>query len=94
MPGSEASKFHYVYVLESIKYGEHYIGYTDNLKRRILQHNSGLGASTKRYRPWKLIYYEACINPLDAKRREKYLKTSEGRRLLRRRIKEYGYGKK
>ena len=39
--------------------------------------------------PWKLIYYEACLNENDAKRREKYLKTSTGRRMFRRRIIEY-----
>ena len=94
MPSSEASKFYYVYVLESQKSGEHYIGCTNNLIRRFVQHNSGLNISTKPYRPWRLIYYEACIHPLDAERRERYFKKSEGRRLLKRRLKEYGYRKK
>ena len=44
--------------------------------------------------PWKLIYYEACLNEKDAKRRERYLKTSQGSRLLKARLKEYFYQQK
>ena len=79
----------YIYCLESKKYDELYFGYTKDLKRRLKEHNQGLNFSTKRYIPWKLIYYEACLNENDAKRREGYLKTSTGRRMFRRRIIEY-----
>ena len=41
--------------------------------------------------PWKLIYYEACLNQEDAMRRKFYFKKTQGRRLLRRRLKEYFY---
>ena len=68
-----------------------YIGYTSDLERRIIEHNQGLNFSTKRYRPWKLIYYEACVEESDAERREGYLKTTQGGRLLKRRIKDYLY---
>jgi len=84
----------YTYVLKSIKYGEIYTGYTADLRRRILEHNQGSNPSTKRYLPWKLIYYEACLNQGDAKRREKYLKTTQGGRLLKRRLKDYYYEQK
>lgn len=83
--------FFYVYVLQSIKSKEFYTGSTGNLVRRVKEHNLGLNRSTKPYKPWRLIYYEACRNRLDAKRREDYLKTSEGGRLLKRRLKEYLY---
>ena len=79
----------YIYCLESEKCDELYFGYTKDLSRRLKEHNQGLNFSTKRYIPWKLIYYEACLNENDAKRREKYLKTSTGRRMFRRRIIEY-----
>ena len=79
----------YIYCLESKTYNELYFGYTKDLKRRLKEYNQGLNFSTKRYIPWKLIYYEACLNENDAKRREKYLKTSTGRRMFRRRIIEY-----
>jgi len=81
----------YVYVLESKNNVELYIGYTSDLAKRVKEHNSGKNKSTKRYIPWKLIYYEACINMNDAKRREKYFKTTQGRRLLKRRLKDYFY---
>ena len=79
----------YVYCLESEKDEELYFGYTRDLKRRLKEHNQKLNFSTKRYAPWRLIYYEACLNENDAKRREKYLKTSTGRRMFRKRIIEY-----
>lgn len=94
MPGSENSiaiMFHYVYTLQSLKNGDLYIGYTINLRKRLKEHNRGLNFSTKPHRPWKLIHYEAYLNEKDAKRREKYLKTNQGARLLKRMLKEYFY---
>jgi putative endonuclease len=84
----------YVYCLESEINEELYFGYTKDLKRRLKEHNQLLNFSTKKYAPWKLIYYEACLNEQDAKRREKYLKTSQGRRMLKIRIKEYLYARR
>ncbi len=81
----------YIYCIESKINAELYFGYTNDLKRRLKEHNQKLNFSTKRYAPWKIIYYEACLNEIDAKRREKYLKTSQGRRMFRKRIKEYLY---
>lgn len=82
---------YYNYVLQSIQNGNLYIGYTNDLKQRFKEHNKGLSRSTAPYRPWKLIYYEACLEKEDAKRREHYLKTTQGQRLLKRRLKEYLY---
>lgn len=84
----------YVYYLESQKFDQRYVEYANNLKRRFKEHNQGLNFSTKQYLPWKLIYYEARIAESDAKRREKYLKTTQGGRLLKRRLKDYLYEKK
>lgn len=83
----------YVYVLESMKNVSLYIGRTENLKKRLQEHNQGLNLSTKRYLPWKLIYYEACLNEKDAVRREKWLKSTHGYRMLKARIREYLYEK-
>ena len=85
--------FFYTYILESRIYGKLYVGSTNNLVLRIKKHNQGLNKSTKPYKPWKLIYYEACLNKEDAERREKYFKKTQGRRLLKRRLKEYFYSK-
>lgn len=96
MPGSENSitiMFFYVYVLEN-RLNKLYIGLTSNLVNRLKEHNRGLVFSTKPYRPWHIIHYEAYKNERDASRREKYLKTSQGSRLLKRMLKEYFYDKK
>lgn len=83
----------YIYVLESAQKEELYFGFTHDLKRRLTEHNQKLSPSTKRYAPWKIIYYEACLTESDAKRREKYLKTTQGKRMLRKRLKDYFHTK-
>lgn len=79
----------YAYVLLSLKDKEKYIGYTADLIKRMEEHSKGLNFSTKYRRPLKLIYYEACLDERDAKQREKYLKTTAGRRFLAKRLKYY-----
>ena len=81
----------YVYVLQSEKNRQLYVGFTADLKKRLVEHNQGSNFSTKRYIPWTLVYYEACLRKDDALRREKYFKTTQGGRLLKRRIKDYLY---
>jgi len=69
-----------------------YVGCTNNLRNRIEAHNSGQVESTRRRLPIKLIYYEACLNKNDAFHREKYLKSTYGRRYLKNRLKGYFTG--
>ena len=80
---------YYTYVLFSEKDEKYYIGFTKDLKRRFEQHKNGLVESTKHRRPLKLIYYEACHDQADARKREKYLKSYHGKMFLKRRIKSY-----
>ena len=89
MPSRRISKWHYVYVLLSQKDGEMYIGYTIDLKRRFQEHNAKKSFSTKGRTPFMLIYAETSLNEQDAKRREGYLKTTQGRRFLKLRLREY-----
>ena len=65
----------YVYLLESEKYKQIYIGSTNDLYRRLREHNNGLEMSTRRYRPWRLVAYEAYQSEQDAREREKRLKS-------------------
>jgi putative endonuclease len=81
--------FCYVYILESQKDNGWYTGYTSDLKKRLSEHQNGYTHSTKYRRPWKLIYYEACLSEADAIAREKYLKSGMGKRYLRNRLKKY-----
>jgi putative endonuclease len=82
-------KFYYVYVLKSLVKDFVYIGYTENIRNRLVEHNSGQNASTKPYLPYEIIHYEAYRNMADAKRREKYLKGSRGKTTLITMLKEY-----
>jgi putative endonuclease len=77
----------YVYVLRSKTDEKLYVGYTNDLRRRFQEHNSGFNRSTKARRPFELIYYEAYKSVVDAKDRERNLKNF-GRALggLKRRI--------
>ena len=89
MPRSRTSNWHYVYILESSKDEDFYIGYTQDLKKRLEQHNAKMSFSTKSRAPFTCIYVESCRNEKDAKRREDYLKTTQGRRFLKMRLKEF-----
>ena len=80
---------YYSCVLQSEKDNEFYVGFTKDLKLRFEQHTKGIVDSTKNRRPLKLIYYEACLNQEDATKREKYLKTYNGKRFLHKRLKSY-----
>ncbi len=79
----------YVYVLKSLKDKKWYTGFTDNLKKRFTDHNRGLVYSSRKRRPFSLIYYEACLDERDAKMREVYLKSGMGKRYVRNRLKFY-----
>lgn len=85
-PHRQRAKWYYTYVLESLKDGNLYAGWTDNLKERLVKHNNGKVESTAQRRPLKLIYYEACLSKEATLRREKYFKTGFGRRFLKNRL--------
>ncbi len=78
---------YYVYALVSQKDRKLYVGYTEDLRKRISEHNRGKVTSTRYRVPFKLIYYEACRNKADALHRERYLKTAYGKRYLKNRLK-------
>lgn len=71
---------YYVYFLKSEKDNNLYFGSTNDLRRRLLEHNSGKVLSTKSRRPFILKYYEAYTNESDARSRELSLK-KDGRAL-------------
>ena len=56
---------------------------TSDVESRFQRHNSGREKTTKPYAPFKLIYTERCINRVEARKREKYLKSGVGKRKLR-----------
>jgi putative endonuclease len=80
---------YYTYVLLSEKDDKFYIGFTEDLENRIEMHESGKVPSTSSRRPFKLLYYEACLHKKDALKREKYFKTGFGRRFLKNRLESF-----
>ncbi len=74
---------HFVYALLSEKDGRIYVGMTQDIDRRILQHNSGKSKSTKHYVPWKLLYFEVVNTREEARSREIFLKSGVGKEFLK-----------
>ncbi len=79
---------YYVYIL-LLKDKKLYKGSAHDLKIRIAEHKNGKVKSTRHKRPLKLIHYECYVLKSDAERREKYLKTTEGRYFLKQQIKDF-----
>lgn len=67
-----------VYILKSLKDNKYYIGCTNNLERRIKEHNSGNNISTKNRTPLKLVYSEIFKDSKSAYAREKQIKSYKG----------------
>jgi putative endonuclease len=80
---------YYIYILQSLKDKKLYIGFSENLKQRIRDHQIGKVKSTKIRRPFDLIYYEAYKLKSDARKQELFYKTGQGRRLLKKRLISY-----
>lgn len=74
---------YFVYVLKSQADGRLYKGMTNNIERRIYEHNIGKHKSTRPYRPWILVYSETNENRVEARKREKYFKSGIGREFLK-----------
>lgn len=73
----------YVYVLKSKALNETYVGHTSVLEKRVLQHKRGSSSATKHIEDWELVYSEEYPTKTLAVRREKYLKSGDGRKVLK-----------
>ena len=74
---------YYVYILQSRKRGKLYKGSTENLRKRLGEHNAGKIFSTKSGTPWALIYFEAFASKKHARREELFLKSGKGRERIK-----------
>ena len=74
---------YWVYILKSLKDSKRYIGFTNDLTRRINEHNSGLVKSTKNRKPLILIHTEEYSTKEEAAERERFYKSGKGRELLK-----------
>lgn len=73
----------FVYAIYSLENNRIYVGQTENIEKRLKEHNSGQTRSTKPYIPWELFYQEHCENRADARLREIYLKHGIGKDKLK-----------
>ena len=71
---------YFVYILYSEKGACYYVGMSKNVLQRLKTHNKGQVRSTKSYVPWKVVHTETHTTQVDARKREKYLKSAAGRR--------------
>ncbi len=78
--------FYYVYVLQSKKDKRWYTGFTNDIRKRLTQHNMNQSQWTKNRGPFALIYCKMCLDRDDARSREVYLKTGMGKRYLKNRM--------
>lgn len=83
--------YHFYVLVYSLKDGKFYIGFTHDLGQRLKEHNSGDNTSTKYRRSLKLIYYEAYLLKQDTEARERYLKTSMGKRVIKKQLRHFFY---
>jgi predicted GIY-YIG superfamily endonuclease len=73
-----------VYALKNDINHEIYVGISNNVSRRIIEHNAGKNRYTKAFRPWTVFYTEDYPDYSIARVKEKYLKSTTGKRFLRR----------
>jgi len=73
---------YFLYILCSPKFIKTYVGQTDNLKQRLVLHNSTKVKSTKPYLPWILIHSESFSSRSEAMKREKWYKSRAGRKKI------------
>lgn len=77
------SKVYSVYAIKSKNRNYVYVGLTDNIDRRFLQHNTGREKTTRAYAPFKLIYTQEFATRVEARRKEKVLKSGYGKEFLK-----------
>ncbi|MDQ2658739.1 MAG: GIY-YIG nuclease family protein [Bacteroidota bacterium] len=73
----------YVYAIRSLTHNYIYVGLTDNLERRLSQHNNGQNRTTRPYAPFVLIWSNGYPTRAEARKKEKYLKSGTGKEFLR-----------
>ncbi len=70
---------YYVYIIQSLKDKSFYSGMTSNLERRVKEHNKSDIKTTRSKKPWRLVYSQNYPSRVEAREREQYLKSGQGR---------------
>ena len=83
----------YVYVIEHQKTELIHVGFTQDLSKRLKEHNQKGFLTSKKENSWRVIYYEAYLHEIDARKREEYFRTHIGRNVIKQRIQSYLYAR-
>lgn len=75
-------KKHYTYILYSKSSDKYYTGSSKDLENRLQRHNAGATKSTKRGRPWEIVYFEEYDSKSEAMKRESYIKRMKSRKYI------------
>ncbi len=78
--GAQIELMFLVYIIYSLKFDRYYIGMTEEINRRLLEHNNRKNQSTKAFIPWEVVNIESFGSRIAVREREKYLKSAAGRR--------------
>ena len=81
--GRRTTMIFYVYAIKSVVTNYIYVGLTNNIHRRILEHNNGENRSTKAYKPFTIVYSESFNDRKTTRLKEKYLKSGVGKEFLK-----------
>jgi putative endonuclease len=76
-----------IYIIKSKVKNFTYVGFTNNLERRLFEHNSGYNKSTKAFLPFDLVYSEEVENSIEARKREKFYKSGKRREFIKEKLK-------
>lgn len=79
----QPKNMYYVYILKSKNFNKGYTGFTENIEKRLKEHNSGKNFYSKRYRPWIIVHQEKFGNKIDAINKERFYKSRTGKRRLK-----------
>ncbi|MEX2029194.1 MAG: GIY-YIG nuclease family protein [Candidatus Paceibacterota bacterium] len=78
MKSITTDKMWQVYIIKSTRYKKHYIGCTNNIERRLSEHNKGYNVATANYGPWLIVHFEKFNNQQEAYMREQKIKSFKG----------------
>ncbi len=81
-PSLDIETMYFVYILQSLKNGSYYIGYSNDVDRRLAEHNRGKAKATRYEVPFKLVYTETFTTSIEAKKREYFLKRQKSRKYI------------
>jgi putative endonuclease len=85
---------YYTYILISKNGKKTYAGSTDNIERRLSEHNSGKVKSSRHYIPYMLLHLDESPTLVEARRKERFYKSTSGRRILKNFVEDWGSAKK